>query len=153
VLIRVVPWLNPLVQWLQSVNMLADIEADARAPSSTGLEPPFAAALAYLAGPFSGILILLAERSNRFVRFHAWQAFFGLGSLALLSISLLVGAFLGLFISPRVFTTLYMLAGVLAVLWLAVWAFCLVKAFGGSAWKMPLVGGMAERRATSSRAA
>ena len=132
--------------------MLTDIEADARAASSTGLEPPFAAALAYLAGPFSGILILLAEKSNRFVRFHAWQALFGLGSLALLSIGVLVGAFLGLFISPRVFTTLYVLAGVLSVVWLAVWALCLVKAFGGAAWKMPLFGAMAERRATSSRA-
>ena len=132
--------------------MLSEIEADARAPSSTGLEPPFAASLAYLAGPFSGILILLAERSNRFVRFHAWQAILGLGSLALLAVGVLIGAFLGLFLSPRVFTTLYMLAGVLAVVWLAAWAFCLVKAFGGSAWRMPLFGGMAERRATSSRA-
>lgn len=33
--------------------------------SSTGLEPNFAAALAYLAGPFSGILILLVERASR----------------------------------------------------------------------------------------
>lgn len=132
--------------------MLTDIEADARATSSTGLEPPFAAALAYLAGPLSGILILLAEKSNRFVRFHAWQALFGLGSLALLSVGVLVGAFLGLFISPRVFTTLYGLAGVLAVVWLAVWVLCLVKAFGGTAWKMPLFGAMAERRVTSSRA-
>ena len=132
--------------------MLTDIESDARAASSTGLEPPFAAALAYLAGPLSGLLILLAEQSNRFVRFHAWQALFGLGSLALLSVAVLVGAFLGLFISPQVFTTLYMLAGILAVLWLALWAFCLFKAFGGSVWKMPVFGAMAERRATTSRA-
>jgi uncharacterized membrane protein len=134
------------------MNMLSDIQADARAASSTGLEPPFAAALAYLAGPFSGILLLLAERSNRFVQFHAWQAIFGLGSLAVFGVGVLVCAFLGLFISPRVFTTLYMCAGVLALVWLAVWVFCLFKAFSGSAWKMPLFGGLAERRVTSSRA-
>lgn len=133
------------------VVILSDIQADARAASSTGLEPPFAAALAYLAGPFSGILLLLAERSNRFVQFHAWQAIFGLGSLALLAVVVLICAFLGLFISPRVFTTLYMLAGVLALVWLAAWIFCLVKAFSGSAWKMPLFGGLAERRVTSAR--
>jgi len=40
---------------------MSEIELDARAASSTGLEPQFAAALAYLAGPFSGIIILLAE--------------------------------------------------------------------------------------------
>src|SRR3712207_3279907 len=107
--------------------MQSEIELDARAASSTGLEPPFAAALAYLAGPLSGIVILLAERSNRFVQFHAWQAVIGLGSVALLAILVLVGAFLGLFVSPRVFTTLYVLAGVLGVLWLVAWLICLFK--------------------------
>ena len=126
---------------------MSEIEMDARAASSTGLEPPFAAALSYLAGPLSGITILMAERSNRFVRFHAWQAIIGLGGLGLLAILLLVGAFLGLFVSPVLFTTLYRLAGLTAVVWLVLWAMCLVKAFGGSAWKLPLAGRYAERRA------
>lgn len=120
---------------------------DARAASSTGLEPPFAAALAYLAGPLSGIVILFAERSNRFVRFHAWQAIIGLGGLGLVAVLLLLSAFLGLFVSPAMFKTLYGLSGVMAAAWLLIWAICLVKAFGGSVWKLPLVGGMAERRA------
>ena len=68
-----------------SIALFVRAAADAAAPSSTGLEPNFAAALAYLAGPFSGILILLVERSNDFVRFHAWQAILGLGGLGLLS--------------------------------------------------------------------
>jgi uncharacterized membrane protein len=124
-----------------------EIELDARAPSSTGLEPPFAAALAYLAGPFSGIIILLAERTNRFVRFHAWQAIIGLGGLGLLAGLLLVSAFLGLFFSPTIFRALYVGSAVAAVVWLAVWGVCLVKAFGGSVLRLPLAGGLAERRA------
>ena len=41
-------------------------------PSSlTGLKPRIAASLAYLAGPFSGALLLASERENAFVRFHA----------------------------------------------------------------------------------
>jgi uncharacterized membrane protein len=124
------------------------IEIDAHEPSSTGLEPQFAAALAYLAGPFSGVVVLLAERSNRFVQFHAWQAIAGLGGLGLLAVGLLLSAFLGLFVSPTMFTTLYMLARVAAVAWLVVWALCLVKAFGGSVLKLPLVGNFAERRAS-----
>lgn len=124
-----------------------EIELDARAPSSTGLEPPFAAALAYLAGPFSGIIILLAERTNRFVRFHAWQAIIGLGGLGLLAALLLVSAFLGLFFSPTVFRALYVGSAVAAVVWLAVWGVCLVKAFGGSVLRLPLAGSLAERRA------
>jgi uncharacterized membrane protein len=124
-----------------------EIELDARAPSSTGLEPPFAAALAYLAGPFSGIIILLAERTNRFVRFHAWQAIIGLGGLGLLAALLLVTAFLGLFFSPTIFRALYVGSAVAAVVWLAVWGVCLVKAFGGSVLKLPLAGSLSERRA------
>lgn len=125
---------------------MSDIELDARAASSTGLEPQFAAALAYLAGPLSGILILLAERTNRFVRFHAWQAIIALGGLGLLAVLSLLGAFLGLFVSPTVFTTLNMLAAVFGVLWIAAWAICLVKAFGGAVIRLPLAGNLAERR-------
>src|SRR5215813_13684004 len=51
--------------------------------SSTGLAPATAAALAYLAGPFSGALILLAETSSEDVQFHAWQSIVGLGGLSL----------------------------------------------------------------------
>jgi uncharacterized membrane protein len=126
---------------------MSEIQLDARAPSSTGLEPPFAAALAYLAGPFSGVIILLAERTNRFVRFHAWQAIIGLGGLGLLAVLLLLSAFLGLFVSPALFYSLYIGSGIAAIVWLAAWAFCLVKAFGGSATKLPLAGHLAERKA------
>jgi uncharacterized membrane protein len=123
-----------------------EIELDARAASSTGLQPQFAGALAYLAGPFSGLIILLAERSNRFVRFHAWQAIIGLGGLGFITVALLLSAFLGLFFSPTVFRTLYLMAGISAAAWLVAWAICLVKAFGGSAWKLPLAGNLAVMR-------
>lgn len=124
-----------------------EIAMDARAASSTGLEPQFAAALSYLAGPFSGVVILLAERTNRFVRFHAWQAVIGLGGLALIAVLLLLSAFLGLFVSPRMFKTLYLLAGVAGAIWLVAWVVCLVTAFGGSTRRLPLIGKYAERRA------
>ena len=124
-----------------------EIQLDARATSSTGFEPASAAALAYLAGPFSGIVILLAERTNRFVRFHAWQAIIALGGLGLVAALLLASAFLGLFISPTFFRLLYVGSAVAAVLWLAVWCVCLVNAFGGSALRLPLAGRLAERQA------
>ena len=122
--------------------------ADAAAPSSTGLEPNFAAALAYLAGPFSGILILLVERSNGFVRFHAWQSLLGLGALGLLSAGTLIFSFLTLLLSPVAFTVMYRLSEVLAIVWVLAWVLCLIKAFGGSRWQMPLAGRYAERLAT-----
>lgn len=126
------------------------IATDVTVGSATGLEPQFAAAMAYLAGPFSGAIILMAERSNRYVRFHAWQAIIGLGGLAVAALAFLFLAFAGLFLSPAVFTFFYWMAGLTTLLWLVAWGICLVKAFGGAAWKLPLVGDYAERRALST---
>ena len=58
--------------------------------STTGLDAHIAAALAYLAGPFSGGLVLMAERTSGYVRFHAWQSVLGLGGLGLI-VALLLG--------------------------------------------------------------
>ena len=121
---------------------------DTTAPSSTGLDPNFAAALAYLAGPFSGILILLVERANEYVRFHAWQSVVGLGGLGLVSAGLLVLSFLTLLLSPVVFTLMYWLAYILGVVWLVLWIVCLVNAFTGKRWMMPVAGRHAQRLAT-----
>jgi len=118
-----------------------------RTPSSTGLSPRTAAGLAYLAGPFSGILVLLAERTNRFVRFHAYQSILALGGLGLLAVVFLISAFAALLISPAAFTFMYWLAFVTAIAWLVVWALCLYQAFKGRGFKLPLVGPFAARRA------
>ncbi len=115
--------------------------------SSTGLQPTTAAALAYLAGPVSGVVILLAERSSRFVRFHALQSIIGLGGLWLIGFVLYLLAFLALFVSPTGFRVLLWLAGLTWAAWVAVWIACLVKAFSGETWKMPIAGPHAERRA------
>ena len=39
-----------------------------------GLSENVVAALSYIAGPFSGIAVLVMERENKFVRFHALQS-------------------------------------------------------------------------------
>lgn len=128
--------------------MNGDLTVDLGVPSSTGLDPSIAAALAYLAGPFSGIVILLAEKTNRYVRFHAWQSIIGLGGLAGVVVGLLFLAFVALLLfSPVAFTWLYRLAAVAAIAWVVAWAFCLVKAFTGAAWKLPYAGNLAEARA------
>jgi len=120
----------------------------ANAPSSTGLDPNFAAALAYLAGPFSGVLILLVERANGFVRFHAWQSILGLGGLGLLSAAALVLSFLTLLLSPFLFTVMYRFSELVAIVWVVAWMVCLVKAFTGDRWEMPVAGRYAARLAT-----
>ncbi len=127
--------------------MSTPLPAD-QASSSTGLEPNFAAALSYLAGPVSGVLILLVERSNTYVRFHAWQSVLGLGGLAALAVAALILSFLTLLLSPLIFTVMYRLSAVAAVVWVAAWVWCLVTAFTGRRSKLPVAGRYAERLAT-----
>lgn len=119
----------------------------AAAASSTGLDPTTAAALAYLAGPFSGMFILLVERSSRFVRFHAWQAIVGLGGLWAIGFAFYTLAFITLFISASMFRGMLWLAAITWMAWVIVWAVCIGKAFTGAIWKLPLAGAYAERRA------
>jgi uncharacterized membrane protein len=126
-----------------------DVRASHLAPrtstSSTGLEPRTASTLAYLAGPFSGALILLAESANDDVRFHAWQSIVGLGGLGLAVIASYILAVAALFVSA---TAVSLMVGVASVIWMVlaiVWALCLWKAWSGERWKLPLAGDYAER--------
>jgi len=115
--------------------------------SSTGLTPETAGALAYLAGPFSGALLLILERTSEYVRFHAWQAFIGLGALGLGAFLCLGLAFAMLIVSPRAFSVLRWMAGVGAVAWVVFWAICLAQALNGRRWKMPVAGQYADKLA------
>jgi len=55
--------------------MTAPSPAPSPAPATgTGLAPNLAGALAYLLGPITGILFLVLEKTNQFVRFHAMQS-------------------------------------------------------------------------------
>ncbi len=67
--------------------------------TSSGLPPRTAAALAYVAGPISGGLILLAESRNADVRFHAFQSVIALGGLVALMCLGYVLAVVSLFVS------------------------------------------------------
>ena len=122
--------------------------SDLRAPSSsTGLQPRTAAALSYLAGPFSGALILFAEQRNHDVRFHAWQSIIALGGLAVALALCYTLAVFALFVWAGAVAVMIGLGSVLWIVLLVVWAICLFKAHAGGRWKLPLAGDFAERRA------
>jgi len=113
--------------------------------SSTGLAPRVAAVLAYLAGPFSGVLVLLAERTSGYVRFHAWQSVIALGGLGLVVALLLGVAFASVIVSATAFRSLLIISWVVWALWIVLWAVCVVKALSGRRWKLPIAGTYAER--------
>src|SRR5258708_15309028 len=133
------------VSWVEDLDPRSSTLAPRSSTSSTGLQPRTASALASLAGPFSGALILFAESANQDVRFHAWQSIVGLGGLGLAIIASYILAFVALFVSA---TAVSLMVGVATVIWIVlaiVWVLCLWKAWSGERWKLPLVGDYPER--------
>ncbi|KAI8330402.1 hypothetical protein EDC96DRAFT_47788 [Choanephora cucurbitarum] len=68
------------------------------------------AALAYVLGPVTGLLLLILERQNDYVRFHAWQSALGFTSLMFAQFILLfISSFLSwVLFFFNVFLMLYM---------------------------------------------
>ena len=104
--------------------------------TSTGLEANVAAALSYLVGFVTGIIFLLVEKENKFVRFHAMQStllFLGIVAIdILLQLVPILGALVVIFI----------VIPLSAILWLLL----MFKAYQGEEFKLPLVGQMAADR-------
>lgn len=103
--------------------------------SSTGLNSNIAAALAYAFGCVSGIVFLIVERHDRYVRFHAMQS--TLTFLGVLVATLIVGS---LPVGGALLTALVSIAA--GVIWLVL----IFKAFTGQRYKLPYVGEIAERQ-------
>lgn len=104
--------------------------------TSTGMDANIAAALSYLVGFVTGIVFLVVEKENRFVRFHAMQSTLLFAGLVAIDIGLGLVPFLG----SLVFV--FVVLPVSAVLWLLM----MFKAYQGEEYKLPLVGQMAADR-------
>ena len=125
------------------------------AQSSFGLSPNAAALVSYIWVPVTSVLVLVTEKQNRLVRFHAWQSlFFGLSIFALtmiLSVVIGVVMLVGGVVSPyagilvSLVSLLVWLVSALAIL--GVWVMCLFKAYRGDMYKLPVVGNYAEKMA------
>jgi uncharacterized membrane protein len=69
----------------------------------------------------------------------------GLGALGVLVVMLLGLAFASLMVSARAFFVLYLVGGLVWVSWVVCWVLCMVQAFNGRRWKLPIAGDYAER--------
>ena len=106
-----------------------------------GLSENIVAALSYIAGPFSGIAVLVMERENKFVRFHALQ------STIWFTLILIVGWILG-FLSNLPIPVLGWLLGFAIRPVLAIGGFAafismillMVMAAGNKTFKIPIIG-------------
>ena len=108
--------------------------------TSTGLEANVAGLLCYAVGWITGLVMILLEKKNGFVRFHAMQSIITFGAITFLFIVL--GILDGLDIVGRLFWALSMVAWILAVV---LWIVLMVKAYQGERYKLPIAGDLAEK--------
>jgi uncharacterized membrane protein len=114
--------------------------------SMFGLSPRIVAALAYVAGWPAAVGIFLAERRNRFVRFHAAQAIFGLGTLTgLFTAVSWVDVLLARKVPRRVNAAIGMGSGVLLIVMALVRVLLPISALMGRRFALPIFGRPAMR--------
>jgi len=123
--------------------------------TSLGLESNIGAMLCYIAniicclGVILAVVFLVTEKENRFVKFHAVQSLFlvgvqlvvgiAVGTVGLLFRMALSTADLGLIAVLLVFG----LRIVLLLIFLAIWIWAGIKAYGGQWYKLPVIGNLA----------
>ncbi len=97
-------------------------------------------ALCYLSGILSGMLILILEKDNKFVRFHAIQSI-------ILSLFSIVIFFIITFMAlvPVIGWMLAILSPMIFVLWIVISIFLMGKAYKGEIYKLPIVGDITEK--------
>jgi uncharacterized membrane protein len=120
------------------------------APANTGLQANAAGALAYLAGIVTGILFLVIDpyKSDRFVRFHAFQSiFFNVAWIALWIAWMIVGLVLGAITKGLFFFLQVPIDLVLMVGGFCLWAFLMYSAYQGKMTKLPVIGALAAKQA------
>lgn len=102
--------------------------------TSTGIQANAAGLLSYLLGFVTGIIFLVIEKENKFVRFHAMQSTIASGALFVLQIVLGYIPFL------------VMLSPLVGLLGIALWIILMIKAFQGETFKLPVIGDIAEKK-------
>jgi len=121
--------------------------------SSTGLDENIASLLAYIAGWVTGLIFFLIEKNSRLVRFHAMQSI--LLNVLVIIVAIVVGIVISILvlILGQLSGALAGIASLLSVLfWLVfgiavllAWVLCLIKAYQGTMYKLPIIGEYADK--------
>ena len=102
--------------------------------TDTGIKPNVAALLSYLLGFVTGLIFILIEKNNKFVRFHAMQSIITFGFIFVFQWIAVFIPVLGVIVS-----------GLLSMAAVVAWIVLMVKAYQGEYYKLPVVGDIAEK--------
>jgi len=115
--------------------------------AGTGLAPNIASLLCYICTPITGIIFLLIEKDNNDVKFHAWQSVvFGFGYIAVVVALEILAAIMGLIASVLGIIVGFFIP-LIALAAFVIWIVCLVKAYQGERWRIPVIGDFAAKKA------
>jgi len=125
----------------------------APAKSSTGLDENIAALLSYVLGWLSGLIFFLMEKDSRLVRFHAMQSILlsvaaiviGIVFWTIAGVSSLVLSYISGLLSFLLWIVMMLVGGVIGLGIVIGAIICLVKAYQGQYFKLPVIGNFAEK--------
>ncbi|HNX68737.1 MAG TPA: DUF4870 domain-containing protein [Candidatus Omnitrophota bacterium] len=109
--------------------------ADEKPKTILGITENLEALLCYAVGWVTGLVFLLLEKENAFVRFHALQSLVTFLGLFIISFVLGIVPILGMLINM-----------ILWPLGLVLWIVLMVKAYKGERYKLPMVGDFVEEQ-------
>ena len=109
------------------------------AKTSLDLDESVEGLLCYIVGWITGIVFLVLEKENKFVRFHALQSVLTFLPLSVLAWVLGWIPFVG-----------WALAALVWILTVILWLILMFKAYRGEKYKLPIVGDIAEKEIGTS---
>lgn len=143
-------------------NPTATLDAEsaggATTETSVGIEGNLLAVVSYVLGFVTGVVVLLVERENQFVRFHAAQsivlfaalfvASIVLSVVGMLSTLLFAGNSAGMFLVGGLLSLgLSLLSLVVSVGAFVLWIYLMIRAYQGKTPRIPVVAGVADKLA------
>ena len=109
--------------------------------TSTGMDENVAGLLCYILGWVSGLVFILIEKENKFVRFHAMQSIATFGALTVVMIVL---AILGMI--PFIGILFWIIQILVGILIFILWIILMLKAYQGQTFKLPWAGNFAAKQ-------
>jgi uncharacterized membrane protein len=106
--------------------------------TSLGLDENLEALLTYSLAWLTGIIFYLLEKKSKFVKFHALQS-----TIAFLALQI-AGMFFSLIPIFGVF-----FAGIIGLVTIIAWIVCMIKAYQGEWFKLPVAGELVEKKMKS----
>lgn len=103
--------------------------------TSLGIDENIEGALSYFLGFITGILFLIFEENNKFVRFHAMQSI--IISVLLFAIVMILG----------IIPLFWLMLPFIWLLEIILWLLLMFKAYQGEMFKLPVIGDIAEQQA------